>query len=158
MSFQDLGSIADLIAAIATIITLAYLALQIRENTKAVRSESSRSIRSDGGETFRLIAADPGMASLFNKGLSAPESLDPVELTRFNFLISEFYSLIESAHREWKLGVGQESDVQKLITQCSNVLCSPGGRYWWKQQSAIHPQDVREYLEPILGDGSIDEP
>jgi hypothetical protein len=157
MSIQDLGSIADLIAALATIITLAYLAFQIRENTKAVRSESSRSIRSDGAATFRLIAADPGVAGLFNKGLSDPESLDPVELTRFNFLISEFYSLIECAHREWKLGVGQESDVQKLIRQCSGVFRTPGGRYWWKQQSAIHPLDIREYLEPILGDESNDD-
>ena len=94
MSFQDLGSIADLNAATATVITLVYLALLIRENTNAVRSESSRSIRSDGGQTFRLIAADPGLASLLNRELSDPKPLDPVELIRFNFLISESASAL----------------------------------------------------------------
>ena len=150
MLIQDLGSVADLIAAVVTIITLIYLAIQIRENTKAVRSEASRSIRSDGAETFRLIAADPDVASIFIRGLSDPESLDPVENVRFTFLISEFYSLIESAYREWKLGVGQETDVQKLVMQCHKILNTPGGVYWWERQSAIIPQDIRDYLSPVF--------
>ena len=34
LSIQDLGSIGELIGAIATVATLAYLALQIRQSTK----------------------------------------------------------------------------------------------------------------------------
>lgn len=154
MLIQDLGAIADLVAAVVTIITLIYLAVQIRENTKAVRSEASRSIRSDGAETFRLLAADPSVASIFLKGLNDPESLDSVENVRFTFLISEFYSLIESSYREWKLGVGHEADVQRLITQCRDILQSPGGKYWWEQQAARHPKDIREYLNPIFTEES----
>ena len=35
MSIQDLGALGELVAAIATVVTLAYLALQIRQNTKS---------------------------------------------------------------------------------------------------------------------------
>ena len=33
MTIQDMGSIGELIAAFATLITLAYLALQLKQNT-----------------------------------------------------------------------------------------------------------------------------
>ena len=42
MTIQDLGSIGELIAAIATVATLIYLAVQIRANTTALRIEARR--------------------------------------------------------------------------------------------------------------------
>ena len=42
MTIQDWGSIGELIAAVATVLTLIYLALQIRANTAAVKAESRR--------------------------------------------------------------------------------------------------------------------
>jgi len=41
MSIQDLGSIGELIAAIATLGTLVYLAIQIKSNTTAIKTSSS---------------------------------------------------------------------------------------------------------------------
>ena len=41
MSIQDLGSIGELIAAIATLGTLFSLAIQIRQGTKQLRYSSS---------------------------------------------------------------------------------------------------------------------
>ena len=38
MSFEDLGNLGELVAAIATVATLGYLALQLKQNTKALRS------------------------------------------------------------------------------------------------------------------------
>ena len=44
MSIQDLGSIGEFIAAIATLVTLVYLAMQIRHNTRALHQTSERTI------------------------------------------------------------------------------------------------------------------
>ena len=40
MTIQDLGSIGELIAAIATVATLVYLAVQLKQNTRALRSQT----------------------------------------------------------------------------------------------------------------------
>ena len=44
MTIQDLGSIGELIAAIATVVTLAYLALQIRQNTISTRAATLQTV------------------------------------------------------------------------------------------------------------------
>jgi hypothetical protein len=41
MTLQDIGSIGELVAAIATVITLVYLAVQIRQGTQVARSTQS---------------------------------------------------------------------------------------------------------------------
>lgn len=35
MSLQDLGNLGELIAALATVLTLGYLAIQLKQNTNA---------------------------------------------------------------------------------------------------------------------------
>ena len=40
MTIQDLGSLGELIAAVATVATLVYLAIQLKQNTLALRSQT----------------------------------------------------------------------------------------------------------------------
>jgi len=48
MSFQDLGSLGEFIAAIATVATLVYLAISIRHNSKTVAA----SVKQELGRTL----------------------------------------------------------------------------------------------------------
>jgi len=40
MSISDLGSLGELLAAVATVVTLIYLSLQLRNNSKVVRAQT----------------------------------------------------------------------------------------------------------------------
>ena len=44
MTIQDLGSIGEVVGAIATVATLIYLAIQIRSHTYAVQSAAAQSV------------------------------------------------------------------------------------------------------------------
>ena len=44
INWEALGAIASLLAAIGVIVTLIYLSIQIRQNTKAVRSSSIQNL------------------------------------------------------------------------------------------------------------------
>ena len=40
MAIQDLGSLGKLIATVATVATLVYLAIQLKQNTRTLRSQN----------------------------------------------------------------------------------------------------------------------
>jgi len=63
MTIQDLGNIGELVAAIATVATLVYLAIQIRSNTIAVRSAAAQSVHEAFATWYRMIAADGRMTA-----------------------------------------------------------------------------------------------
>ena len=60
MTIQDVGSLGELIAAVATIAPLAYLAIQIRQSTTSTRTGIDQEIVSTSiglGNTFARDAA-----------------------------------------------------------------------------------------------------
>ena len=58
MTIQDLGSLGELIAAVATIATLVYLAMQIRQNTKQVRASTFQGVSRGWQEFLYTISSD----------------------------------------------------------------------------------------------------
>ena len=59
MILDDLGSIGSIISGIAVVVSLIYLAIQIRQNTEAERTSTYQSIVSDFGAMNNNIAGNP---------------------------------------------------------------------------------------------------
>jgi hypothetical protein len=87
VTIQDVGSVGELIAAIATIATLIYLAAQIRQNTSTVATSTYNSVF-DGFNQMNLpVASDPELARILHAGQYDPTSLDENEQIRFFLLM-----------------------------------------------------------------------
>ena len=65
VTIQDVGSIGEMIAAIATIGTLAYLAIQVRQNTRALRSSTFQEIANDMSVSSEAICTHPELSTVF---------------------------------------------------------------------------------------------
>ena len=91
MTIQDLGSVGELIAAVATVATLVYLAVQIRQNTRAL-GHASESAMLDYGNSWRNnLIQNPEITELYRKGLLDPNALDPIEKLRFRMLLDGLF-------------------------------------------------------------------
>jgi hypothetical protein len=64
MSIQELGSLGELIAAIATVFTLVYLAVQINQNTGAVKASVLEVTGSRSMELAKFVANDPELSRI----------------------------------------------------------------------------------------------
>ena len=64
MTIEELGNLGDFLAAIATIITLIYLALQIRQNTSILKLSELRGIQDDADRWRSLLIENKDVASI----------------------------------------------------------------------------------------------
>ena len=62
MTLEDLGNIGEFIAAIGVIVSLVYLATQIRQNTRAVRSSASHAIKNERVDFLKSVTDNPDIA------------------------------------------------------------------------------------------------
>ena len=69
MTLEDLGSIGELVAAIATVLTLIYLAIQIRTSNRLARAEASRLPNSDLNALNATFGTNPTYISAMRKVL-----------------------------------------------------------------------------------------
>ena len=77
MSIMELGALGEFVGAFAVVVTLIYLALQIRQNSAMLEQNhefSRASILQESNamySTFRgLIAGDAGLARIYHRALS----------------------------------------------------------------------------------------
>ena len=147
MTIQDLGSIGELVAAVATIATLIYLARQLRANTDAVRGEARRAHRESSTAANLVIASDPQVASLFNAGLIDFKALPPEQRTQFTFLLADMMGNWQTAYAEFDAGVLDKQMLDDVGVGYHRIISSPGVRDWWAAYRKSYPTAFREYVD-----------
>jgi len=80
-------------------------------------------------------------------GIAEPDSLSPTDSLRFRFLLGLFIGPISQAYREWQLGIAEEAEVIERLQISRSILQTPGGKWYWGQQSADYDPEFRQYLE-----------
>ena len=150
MTIQDLGSAGEFVAALATLITLIYLALQIRTNTRIIQAESQRGHANTSNVLAATLGANKEAASIFRRGLSEPDTLDPDERIQFAFLFIPLVTQAHNAFQDYHLGITDEERFEAVADHVITMLKTPGGRNWWKFNSSAHLPEFRAYVEARL--------
>lgn len=76
MTLQELGNLGEAVSGIAVIVSLVYLALQIRQNTVALRSASYHQAAEQTWNALLVAAQDRELAEGLGPDLPHPEGFD----------------------------------------------------------------------------------
>jgi hypothetical protein len=120
MNWDAVGAVADLIGALGVIVTIAYLALQIRQNSKLIASSLAESTRDALNETTRILATDREAARVFWAGIENRASLTDQDRQQFDALLTLTFLGQRQAFAQ-----GQFDETSRW------VLRFPGVRDWW---------------------------
>lgn len=107
MTLQNLGSLGELVAAIATVVTLIYLSIELRASNRLARAEASRTPNSDLNALNAAFGTDPvfrGAMRLVLAGASRDE-LDPEQRTSVDFYLISLTNIQEQLAREIREGI-----------------------------------------------------
>ena len=83
MNWQAIGAVGELVGALAVVVSLIYLAIQIRQNSKLLRSAAQDSVSLKYAQTMNMITSTPEGVAVFHKGLLQPRDLTPEQVTHF---------------------------------------------------------------------------
>ena len=97
MNWDAIGAVGELLGASAVLITLIYLAVQIRQNTSAVATATYESTMTGFNDINIVVAGNPALASVLDRGCQNPDSLSTEEVVQFNFLLRCY------SNQWWKL-------------------------------------------------------
>jgi hypothetical protein len=158
LSIQDLGSLGELIAAVATLATLLYLASQIRQGNKALAESTSGAINASYASINTRISSDAEFAELFIRGRQDLDALDPVELERFRAFVQDILNVTVYAD-----GLQASHDVEALHFDSLNVLAGlyhayPGVRDVVDSLEASAPRDLVARVREAEGTYRMIEP
>ena len=144
---EDLGNIGDFLGGIGVVVTLAYLAVQIRKNTRSVRSAALDSISTSISEFMDKVAQDPALTKLWFDGLSGTIELSETDNRRFNLLLISLIRRWENAFHQSQAGVLESASWSGVRTALTVVFSSPGAQAWWERSRGLLSADFVAFAE-----------
>ena len=107
MTIQDLGSVGEFVAAVATVATLIYLAVQIRASNRLARAEASRAPNSDLNSINAAFGTDPMFRTAMREVLNGASrtDLEPDQRTLVDFYLISLTNIQEQLSREIRAGI-----------------------------------------------------
>ena len=133
MTLEDLGNFGDFLGGIGVIVTLVYLAIQIRSNTQTVRAASLEAVVNSHSQFLDHLASDEQIARLWYSGLWGSAELSPEEGQRLLLLLFSAVRRWESAFYNVRTGSIEHSSWAGLHSEYTTVFASPGAVRLWPQ-------------------------
>jgi hypothetical protein len=147
MNWTAIGAIGEMLGAAGVIITLIYLARQVRQNTRATRLSTSHSIASAARDWNRPLLNDPELAWTFQVGTEDPSKLDAREHARFIELCFSLFRMFEDAHYQFQKGA-LDPDVwagyEKLYAAYAKA---PGFRAYWEHRKQTFRPEFQAFID-----------
>ena len=157
MTISELGSVGELLGSILMLATVAYLAIQIRQNTAQQKREELISIQ-HGQNSVVAQLQDPRVRGAFVRGAAGQDPSIEDRGTAQNWVI-QYLNHFEIVHDRYKTGALDEEQYQLWARLAVAMVAPIHIRQWWDDEDgklAFH-SDVREMIDRRLHD-SADPP
>jgi hypothetical protein len=104
MTLDQLASIGEIIGALAVVVSLIYLAVQVRSNTEAERTSTYQSIVSDFGALNINMSGAPELSGLFTRAMEDYIQLNPDEQARISQVFFQAFRNFENMFYQHRRG------------------------------------------------------
>ena len=153
MTIEQFGSIGEVVGAIATVATLLYLAVQIRQNTRTVRSASISSYVQASGNVMTMLAENAEVCDLYYKGLESPNLLTDSERRRFYVTIGNYIMWLLQADQMTSEGTLPHGLAHQYATQLEWLVCQPGFQLWLEHWGDTLPPGFQKKITDAKNSG-----
>ena len=147
MNLEVINVSAEVIGAGAVVITLGYLAIQIRQANAIARVGAYRDLHQDLGSIFMDMVKDPELHRMWRVGMFSEDTLSDEEQDRLGMLLSQVFSGLNIAYQSSWLDPG----LNDFVTNYTDVLV---GRThiqgWWGRNRGLVAGPYRSFVDARL--------
>lgn len=148
MNWDAIGAISETVGALAVVISLIYLARQIRHSTAAERSSAEQEIAGRLTNLFMGAGASE-LGYIFHVGMKDFSSLEPAEQSKFIFFSGAWFRTIELAHMQFKKGNLDDKIWEGYENYLRMTLNSDTIQKYWKDRRVMFNPEFRDFVDSI---------
>ena len=146
MTIENISNIAQALAAVATVVSLLFVGVQIRQNTGATRAAAHHNVSNSLNELNLMFAPNADGTKTFVAGMQDRKALSLEEKWRFDSVIRAYMHVCETMFVQAELGSGDDSIRLAEEEGIKTVMASPGSREWWDENPYGFCTEFRSYV------------
>ena len=158
LTLDALGNIGDFIGGIGVVVTLLYLAGQIRQNTRSVQVSAYHAAQRDVADVLDTVSSDPELTRIFFDGNRDYESLSREDRRRYALCITSLLRKLENILHQTRLGTLDRAQWEGLFSEFRRIFAQPGTRAWWVRGRSAFNRELQNFVEQEVIVPSPDDP
>lgn len=150
MSWGAIGAVGEILGAVAVLVTLVFLARQIRQNNQLGRAEAEREWFATWHGLVARLMGSAEAADLLRNGLDHYASLSPNDQAVLSTRLIAFFDHADILRRLNENGYVSDDICERVVGVCLAFLRTPGGAEWWAR---VAPSTMfHEYFDALPRD------
>ena len=147
MNWEAISGVAEIVGAIVVVVLLIYVAAQIKQNTLAIRYQTSQDLVKANSESAYMLSTNPELAEIFRRGIYNRNTLTPTERLQFNTYCYGYYNQIDFIFEQYSNGQVSERTWRKIEKELPVWVSFPGGREWWSEDKQRFSPEFIAFLD-----------
>lgn len=147
MNLEQASNIGDLVASVTVIISLIYLAQQIKQNTDEMKLNAARNATKDLSEFLMLPAGSEDFADIFVRGFNDFANLKSLEQVRFFAFMHKYFRTAEATLFQFNRGALDPDLFDGHSHQFFSLTSLQGARHYWNERRSWYSKAFQEYVD-----------
>lgn len=150
MNWEAISAVGEIVGAIAVIVTLIYLAIQVRDSVRASRSAAVTDATTAMQAWYLEVGSDPQTARVFLDGMKNPASLSSHDQFQFVMLVHAAFLGFQRSYFLSRAGTLDVELRDSIGTAVHAVNQLPGVHMYWKQRKSYFQPEFIAWIEDLL--------
>jgi hypothetical protein len=147
VTLDDLGNLGDFVGGIAVVVSLIYLAYQIRRNTLSIQAATIQSATQAGTEIMELMAREPDVLRLLYAGSHDFDALSDFDRFRFGTVMGAMLYRFENLVAQTQRGHLPPDSWAGIVNRLRGTFALPGTRAWWERGKHVFTAELQEWVD-----------
>lgn len=149
MNWEAISAIGQVVGALAVVISLIYLASQVRSSARETRRAAMRSTVDALTRLARDATNNADLAELRNRGFHDFESLEGTDRARFSTYMHSTFQIAEDVYDQHLDGHLDPDRWRGLETLLRDVNKGPGVQAWWRSHSQYFSEKFVKFVDQM---------
>lgn len=154
MNWDAAGAIGEILGAGAVVVSLFYLASQIRNQNGEARLAAQHQILAAFREVS-ILMSEAELGDIFLRGNKDIESLSDIEIFRMICVLNPAIRVLEEAHDQYVQGRFDEQKWNGMVRQYSSYISTPCFQRVWKVRRDHYQEDFRSFFDDLKESGYV---
>jgi hypothetical protein len=150
LDLQALDNLGEAIAAVGVIISLIYLALQVRQNTRSIRAATYQGMLDSSRAILNDFYAGPDVREFFLRATKSLEDLTDEDRLRLQALGLVAFRHMDNALYQNRVGTLAPELWDGYARAFAGWLRYPGFVGWYLQNEASFSPQLRAWVDEVL--------
>jgi len=142
-----------LIANLSVVVGIAFLAVELHQNTQAIHGQTRDSITEKQMTYYGWIGLNPDAADVFQRGnRSGISGLDETERQMYRMLVAGILREFENSHYQYMQGLFAPEEFQARVVRWELMMRYQGWRDAWNEERETFAPAFRAEIDRIVAE------